>query len=188
MHYVHFILFIYFKGYYFLAFQPEENSWHSVFVLLITPRLITALPVFNRGPAPIPEDARLLAGLVSSPRSYILIGRGRSWMKHRTKRAAGSRRGRLDGRVGCAAPPTHRLSVEQRRLALSRSSASVGGWGWCCFAAPGRKNAWERKKVRTQQGTAWGGGECARTAAPLFRCHFHLTCVFILKQCFKVSS
>lgn len=41
----------------------------------------------------------------------------------------------------------HRLSVEQRQLALSRSSACE--WGWCCSVAPGRTNAWERRKVRT---------------------------------------
>ena len=92
-------------------------------------------------------------------------------MKRRRKRAAGSRRRRLDRRAGCASARTRRLSVKQRRLALSRSSASVGEWGWCCFAAPGRKNAWERKKVRTHQGTAWGGGEyahwCASVRVPL---------------------
>lgn len=164
----------------FLAFQRTKNNLDFIliqFCVIIIPTLIFSLPGFNRGPSP----SQLIGWpCSSSPQFRLLIGRRWSWMKRRRKRAAGSRRRRLDRRVGCAfaAARTHRLSIKQRGLALSRSPASVGEWGWCCFAAPGRKNAWERKKVRRHRGVARGGGGgdafcCASAAVPLLLWPFY---------------
>lgn len=79
----------------------------------------------------------------SSGRPRALIGRRRCWLKPRRKERS---------RPAATRPPVvgleHRVPVDQRRLALPRSSVSETEWGWCCFAAPGRTNAWERRKVR----------------------------------------
>lgn len=113
----------------------------------------------------------------------VVIGHQLSWMKRRRNvQAGGSCVGRRRERpthsnttAGRAAVVvTHRLSVDQRRLALSRSSVSESEWGWCCFVAPGRTNAWERRKVRSCR--VFGAAGCVRRQRRVLRRSKHRGC------------
>lgn len=170
----------------FLAFQRIENNLDFIliqFCVIIIPTLIFSLPGLIVAPPP----HRWLAGPALSPRSSAssLVGGGLEWSaaENVPQEAAGG-----DSTAGLAAPPPlllleHAAYPSSRGgLALSRSPASVGEWGWCCFAAPGRKNAWERKKVRRHGG---GAGRWRRVCAVLrlSRCAtFTLTILWLFNQ------